>query len=237
MSDGWNALQRDHYDHFVEGYEEEGEARKRGYARKARALAEALRGVTGPVLEVGAGSGLVTVLLAPRLQSPRYVALDLSPEMLAFARKRVPDPRVECVVGDATRLDAPDGAFEAVFCVDVVHHLDRPVEALREWARVVRPGGRLVLLEANAYNPMNRAYLGVEFELRVFLNTDANLARWVTEAGWVDVRVEPAPAYTPSGPRVLGPVLDLVDRVATRLPPLRRWSALWQVEARRGHGR
>jgi ubiquinone/menaquinone biosynthesis C-methylase UbiE len=234
VSEGWNALQRDHYDHFVEGYEREGEARQRGYVRKARALARCLAGLTGPVLEVGAGSGLVTVLLAPQLSAARYVALDLSAEMLAFARKRVSDPRVECLVGDAAALDFPDGTFDAVFCVDVVHHLDRPVEALRAWARVVRPGGRLVLLEANAHSLANRACIGVEFELRVFLNTEENLHRWVTEAGWVDVRVGPAQAYTPSGPAVLGPVLDVVDRVAARVPALRRWSALWEVTARRG---
>lgn len=233
MSSDWNQVQRDHYDGFVSEYDQEGARRARGYERKARILAEALRDVRGPVLEIGAGTGLVTGLLAPQLRAERYVALELSPAMLDAARARVRDPRMSFVNGDAMDTKLEPETFEAVLCVDVLHHLGRPVDALREWLRITRPGGRLVLLEANAYNPANRAYLGVEFELRLFLNTDENLRAWAVEAGWSDVRVEPTPSYTPSGPRALASVLDAVDRLAVKVPAARRLTALWQLTATR----
>lgn len=231
MSADWNDVQRAHYDGFVDEYDREGARRARGYVRKARILREALDGVRGPVLEIGAGTGLVTALLAPQLSVERYTALELSPSMLEAARARAGGPRMEFVQADAMDTKLPAGSFEAVFCVDVVHHLGRPVDAMREWLRLVRPGGRLVLLEANAFNLMNRAYLGVEFELRVFLNTDENLRAWATEAGWADAKVTPTPTYTPSGPPALARVLDFVDRTAVKIPAARKLAALWKLTA------
>jgi ubiquinone/menaquinone biosynthesis C-methylase UbiE len=233
MTSDWNQVQRAHYDGYVDAYDREGEQRARGYVRKARILRDALAGVQGPVLEVGAGSGLVSALLAPTLTAEKYTALDLSPAMLEAARSRARDARMAFVVGDAMDTKLPSDAFEAVIGVDVLHHLGRPADAMAEWLRIVKPGGRLVLLEANAFNPANRAYIGVEFELRLFLNTEDNLRTWATSAGWRDARVEPTPSYTPSGPHALAPVLDLVDRVAVKLPGTRRLTALWLLTARK----
>jgi SAM-dependent methyltransferase len=233
MSTDWNDVQRAHYDGFVEEYDREGARRARGYVRKARILREALEGVRGPVLEIGAGTGLVSALLAPTLDVEKYTALELSPTMLEAARARGAGPRMEFVCGDAIDTKLPSESYEAVICVDVVHHLGKPIDAMREWLRLVKPGGRLALLEANAFNIMNRAYLGQEFELRVFLNTDDNLRAWASEAGWSDARVTPTPTYTPSGPPVLARVLDLVDRVAVRVPSARKYAALWLLAARK----
>jgi SAM-dependent methyltransferase len=234
MSSDWNEVQRSHYDGFVDEYDREGAQRARGYVRKARILREALAGVRGPVLEVGAGTGLVSALLAPTLPVEKYTALELSPAMLEAARARAGGPKMDFVSADAMDTGLPAESYEAVICVDVLHHLGRPVDAMREWFRLVKPGGRLALLEANAFNPANRAYLGVEFELRVFLNTDENLRTWATTAGWQDARVEPTPSYTPSGPAALSGVLDLVDRVAVKLPGARKLTALWLLTARKG---
>ncbi len=233
MTSDWNQVQRSHYDGYVDAYDREGAQRVRGYVRKARILSEALADVRGPVLEVGAGSGLVTALLAPRLRAEKYTALDLSPTMLEAARQRSNDPRMEFVVGDAMNTKLPTEHYEAVIGVDVLHHLGRPADAMTEWLRIVKPGGRLVLLEANAYSPANRAFIGVEFELRLFLNTDTNLGAWATEAGWRDARVAPTATYTPSGPRALAGVLDLLDRVAVKLPGARKLTSLWMLTARK----
>jgi SAM-dependent methyltransferase len=56
--------------------------------------------------------------------------------------------RLEFREGDATKLDAPDATFDWVWCGDVLHHVQETDRALREFARVVRPGGRIVVKES-----------------------------------------------------------------------------------------
>ena len=49
------------------------------------------------------------------------------------------------IVGDIAAVPEPDGSFDAILCVEVFEHIPHPVEALREFARLLRPGGRLIL--------------------------------------------------------------------------------------------
>jgi ubiquinone/menaquinone biosynthesis C-methylase UbiE len=49
------------------------------------------------------------------------------------------------IVGDIAAIPEPDGSFDAILCVEVFEHIPHPVEALREFARLLRPGGRLIL--------------------------------------------------------------------------------------------
>jgi SAM-dependent methyltransferase len=71
------------------------------------------------------------------------VGVDLSPAMVARAREAAPD--AELVVGDVTALPFADGSFDVVVSAFVVFFLDDPTAGLREWARVLGPGGRLVM--------------------------------------------------------------------------------------------
>jgi ubiquinone/menaquinone biosynthesis C-methylase UbiE len=182
------------------------------------------------VAEMGAGSGLLTHFLAPA-STGRYVALDLSPTMLAAARSRAPSERAAFVLGDAQRVPLRPRSLDAVIGVDFIHHLGDPRRALAEWRSAVRSGGRLVVLETNAHNPLILQNVGVEHEVRAFLNTRANLKLWAEDAGWEGVRVEPTPSFTPPGPPALARLLDLADRAAFLVWPLRAICALWLLTA------
>src|SRR5205823_7335923 len=71
---------------------------------------------------------------------------DLSPRMLERARDRLKNKRVSHAVADLTRLPYADACFDAIVCGWVLEHLPDPRPGLRELARVLQPGGKLLLL-------------------------------------------------------------------------------------------
>ena len=105
------------------------------------------------VLDIGCGSGgdvrAMAEIVGPK---GRAVGLDGSATMVAAARQRSlgSDLPVEFVVGDAHHLDFPDSSFDACRTDRVLLHLADPSQAVREIARVLRPGGRVVALEPDA---------------------------------------------------------------------------------------
>ena len=112
------------------------------------ALPEGSRG-----LDVGCGVGLFALWLAEAIgPSGRVVAIEPSKERVEAARHFVGrgplGSRLELREGDATKLDLADASFDWVWCGDVLHHVHETDRALRELARVVRQGGRIVVKES-----------------------------------------------------------------------------------------
>jgi demethylmenaquinone methyltransferase / 2-methoxy-6-polyprenyl-1,4-benzoquinol methylase len=103
------------------------------------------------LLDVACGTGLVTFALARHARC-NVVGLDQSEEMLARARTsltELPDlaDRVRLVRGEAERLPFEDGEFDAVAFTYLLRYVDDPATTMRELARVVRPGGRIGMIE------------------------------------------------------------------------------------------
>src|SRR5262245_31591266 len=99
------------------------------------------------ILDAACGNGRYSrFLLRHADPDARLAAFDLSPRMLERARKRVASDRAGYAVADLTRLPYADGGFDAVVCGWVIEHLPDPRPGLRELARVLRPGGKLLLL-------------------------------------------------------------------------------------------
>lgn len=99
------------------------------------------------VLDVGCGDGAYSIAAAER--GAVVTGIDTSAEMLDAARRRADEKRVnvELRVGDATKLPFPDETFEVVLAVTVLCFVADAQLAVREMARVLVPGGRLVLGE------------------------------------------------------------------------------------------
>jgi len=94
------------------------------------------------VLEVGCGRGVgIEILLA--LGAAQVIGFDLDPKMIALAQQRVAKygDRARVFVGDAEAIDAPNGSFDAVVDYGIIHHIPNWRQALKEIARVLRPGG------------------------------------------------------------------------------------------------
>lgn len=101
------------------------------------------------LLDVGCGTGELLRLVGERFPETACTGVDLSPEMLAVARDKLGDG-VELVQGDAECLPFPDEAFDVVLCCDSFHHYPNPRAVLAQFARVLRPGGVVLLGECTA---------------------------------------------------------------------------------------
>lgn len=93
------------------------------------------------ILEAGSGPGFCSSLLGARQGGHGATILDLDAEVLRLAIVR--DPGLPAVQGDLYHLPFRDGAFDLVFNSSTLEHLESLPAALREMARVTRPGGRL----------------------------------------------------------------------------------------------
>jgi ArsR family transcriptional regulator len=106
----------------------------------------------GRLIDIGTGTGGTLELLAPRID--RGVGIDASRAMLALARSRLARLSLtHCMVrqGDMYRLPFADNSFDTAVMQMVLHYAEDPENALTEASRVLRPGGRLVLVELAAH--------------------------------------------------------------------------------------
>jgi len=101
------------------------------------------------ILDAGCGSGYEAELILRELKSEKIVAFDVSPEQIAIARQRNDRLKlgIEFFEGDLTQLQLPDHEFDAVFAVNVLHHVSDRQQALAETARVLKPQGVLLMNE------------------------------------------------------------------------------------------
>ncbi|MBS0460945.1 MAG: metalloregulator ArsR/SmtB family transcription factor [Proteobacteria bacterium] len=100
--------------------------------------------VSGDVIDVASGDGALAELLAPHAHS--YVCVDASERVAAAARQRLkPHKSARVQVGDMHALALPDASFDLALLMQALAYSQRPGVALAEAARVLRPGGRLVV--------------------------------------------------------------------------------------------
>lgn len=109
---------------------------------------------TEELLDVSTGAGHTALTFAPHVR--RVVACDLTPEMLDTARRladRAGARNIEFAVADAEALPFPAASFDLVTCRIAAHHYPHPRLAVQEMARVLRPGGKLLIEDNYAPEP------------------------------------------------------------------------------------
>jgi arsenite methyltransferase len=136
--------------------------------------------------DVGAGTGFIAAGLAPLVR--KVYVLDGSPKMLAVARQKLQTfNNLEFRQADGQALPLPDGSVDAVFANMYLHHTSEPLTAIQEMARILRPGGRLVITDMDAHpyawfkEEMADVWQGFERE---------QIRAWFEEAGLVNVIVD-----------------------------------------------
>jgi ArsR family transcriptional regulator len=170
----------------------------------------AVLGLIDPSLTVGdlgCGTGQLTETVAPHVH--RVIAVDASPEMLDAARRRVGDrTNVDIRQGELEALPIRAGELDAAMMSLVLHYSPDPARALAEVARVLQPGGRLLVVdmlphEREEYQQqMGHVWLGF---------SDRQITKFLNGAGFGNVRVRPLPVDQDAR----GPALFAA--VATRL--------------------
>lgn len=204
----------------------------------------------GDALEIGAGSGYFSVLIARRAKS--VIAVEPVADLRAVIEERcrsegVGNVRAVGATAFDLRADVPDHSVDAALIVHSLHHIHRREEVFHELGRVVRPGGRLFLLEphhnvrrvARLAKRYLRAQRGAAFardELRWATHdfvTAGELRRLCARGGFGDVRV--TGHWLPYSRRVVrdgGRRVALEERLC-RLPIVRHLAGVLAVEARR----
>jgi ArsR family transcriptional regulator len=133
------------------------------------------------LLDIGTGTGRMLELFGPRVE--RAVGIDLSREMLAVARANLERAQLRnCSIrqGDMYQLPLQGASFDAVVIHQVLHYADRPARVIAEAARVLRPGGSLVIVD---FAPHELEFLRAEHAHRRLGFADAEVAAWCRDAG------------------------------------------------------
>ncbi|OPY26315.1 MAG: hypothetical protein A4E28_02602 [Methanocella sp. PtaU1.Bin125] len=187
------------------------------------------------VLDVGTGPGFVALLLAE--MGHDVTAIDLSEVMLAHARKNAAarSLTVDFRQGDAESLDFPDATFDVVSSKFLLWTLPDPGKAMAEWRRVLKPGGTMLAIDGDWFDPglarvalratsdlirmikerhypfrEKRRYASIRKDLPLYSLKPEKVSRFLREAGFRDVRIELMDDLCTSA-RKRGSLLDRLD--------------------------
>ena len=157
------------------------------------------------VADIGTGTGYMLPVLADTFR--KVMAVDPVPEMLEVARSRCRAENIRNVIfrkGDLGRLPIQQGRVDLALAVLVLHHVPAPEDALRELGRIVKPGGRLLIVEQQTHQleafheRMQDRWWGFE---------PAKLTRAVAAAGFEDIHCRALATHSPESRAVESPEL------------------------------
>jgi ArsR family transcriptional regulator len=157
----------------------------RSWAAWARALAHLLPPVD--VVDIGCGEGYLTIEVAR--WAKRVIAIDRSPAVLARAKALAGRRRAGNITfkrGELERLPLDAAAVDVALLSQALHHATEPAHAIAEAVRVVRPGGKVLILELRAHD---EAWVRDKLGDRHLGFSDDQLAGLLTDAGLTDVKV------------------------------------------------
>ena len=162
----------------------------------------AVLGLIDPTIvvgDLGCGTGQLSHTVAPYVE--RVIAVDASADMLDAARQRLAEyPNVDVRRGDLEGLPIGDGELHAAMLSLVLHYSPEPARALAEVARVLRPGGRVLVVDMLPHDreeyqqQMGHVWLGF---------SEKQMTKFLSGAGFDDVRLRALPA----DPDAKGPAL------------------------------
>lgn len=186
------------------------------------------------VLDMGCGDGFFTLRLWDHTGPYSMVAVDASSKAIEVAISRKEERNIRFEVGNAYHLPYPDNSFDVVLIQSILHHLDDPLQVIREAFRLAP---EIVIHEPNGNNPglkvieklspYHREHLEKSYSTR-------QIKRWIEQAGGITTRLKFAGFVPMFCPDWLAYGMKLVEPIVTHLPVLRELgSAVYVVVAER----
>jgi len=100
------------------------------------------------LLDVGCGSGILIRYLLIANRGMKLFGLDITPKMVEVAKKKFSNnPSVKITLGSAIKMPYKDNSFDYVTCASSFHHHPNPLQSAKEMVRVLKPGGKLLILD------------------------------------------------------------------------------------------
>lgn len=212
-------------------------AGRRRWARRCRLFEAFIGDRRGRVLEIGCGTGLFTEALART--GSAIVAIDISEPLILKAKERVSSGGVDFIVGNACETGFDSGSFDFVVGSSSLHHLEVD-PALKEFLRILKPGGGMMFTEPNMMNPQVALTKNVPSLKRRAGDSPDETAffRWkiaerLRGAGFVGVSAEPFDFLHPALP---GPWLAAAEPMAIlleKIPLLREIAGSLVIRGRK----
>jgi len=158
------------------------------FSEAVREKAMAVAGVKpgGIAADIGAGTGFVTEGLVGK--GLRVIAVDQSEAMLEEMKKKFQGiGTIDYRVGEAEHLPIEEGGVDYVFANMFLHHVENPAAAIREMARILKPGGRLIITDLDGHNFQ---FLKKEHHDRWMGFKREDVKSWLIAAGLKRAKVE-----------------------------------------------
>ncbi|KAG4105507.1 methylase [Neocallimastix lanati (nom. inval.)] len=151
-------------------------------------------------LDMGCGTGNTIESLIKNYPDAHYTGIDIAEKMIEVAKKKVQNENVEFVVGDSENLPFEDNKFDVILCKESIHHYPNPEKFFNEAYRVLRPNGRLIIVDMNV-NAVTRLFWNkVLFPHIINLGdchvfSEAEIKEYYTNHGFVVLNFQSLPKW------------------------------------------